>query len=136
MGCCGWTGDSRPGSVAMQEGRLPLAVVEERLAAAEVALDAATGGTPVCRVDADRLRPVKQQEGRAAALAEVRRALRRMEASPDGEPACAAEVGLIRATADEWAARAELATARGPGWLAYLRGGADELDTLARDLTR
>lgn len=136
MGCCGWTGDSRPGSVATQAGRPPLEVVEERLAAAEAALDAATGGTPVCRVGADRLRPVKHQEGRAAALAEVRRALRRLEASPDGEPACDAEVALVRTTADEWAAKAELATARGPGWLAYLRGGADELDTLARDLAR
>lgn len=76
------------------------------------------GGTAACRVDGPRTRPVKHWEGRAAALAEVRRAL------SHGEP----ERGLLPRLTVRWSA--QLTATGGDAWHAYSAGGLEVLGEL------
>jgi len=98
-----------------------LADVERRLGEVGEALNRATGGQALCRLDGSAT-TAKELEGRMAVLLELRRALR---ADP------AADVDGI---ADRWRrdldARQEAGASR--AWVAYLTGGVTELDVLAR----
>jgi hypothetical protein len=92
--------------------------VQRRLDKVMQSLVRAAGGAALCRID---LGSVKNQEGRAAALQEVRRLLRRTPgASP--EPIAA----RWRADLDRHRERGSSAA-----WLEYLSGGVDELGRLA-----
>ncbi|MBU4213346.1 MAG: hypothetical protein L6367_05715 [Cellulomonas sp.] len=87
----------------------------ERTALAE--LTDLLSGAAVCRVPADRAVRAKHLEGRAAALADLRRAL----AEPDAQPAA-----VIDQVDARWS--------RGPGgplWDAYRTGGRQVLAELA-----
>ena len=80
-------------------------------------LDRLLAGTAMCRVDGTH-RGAKHWEGRAAALAQVRRSLRRAQ-DPGGVPA---------AVLAEWSA--QTATTRGPAWQEYTAGGLEALTEL------
>ncbi len=83
-------------------------------------LEAVLGGRAMCRVDGASRRPAKHWEGRAAALAEVRRALRK--ASPD-EPA-----EVIARSQARWTG--QLSGLGGEAWQHYTRGGLSALEEL------
>jgi hypothetical protein len=92
------------------------------LDAVEQRLVAATGDRSLCdlsRVGAPG--SVKELEGRSAALRDALRLVRRGQA-PD-EHAAAEQVVA------EWRRHLPLDERRGPVWLAYRRGGVDELDS-------
>lgn len=83
-------------------------------------LEATLGGVAMCRVDEAAARPAKHWEGRAAALAQVRRALRR--AAPGSE------ADVLRRLRAEWAA--QLDALGGPAWTTYTTGGLQALEEL------
>lgn len=99
-----------------------LADVERRIDEARERLAQATGGAALCRIGADagegRL-AVKRAEGAAAALADLRQALRR-----GADPVEAR--GEVLAT---WEADRDAHRARGsaPEWVAYCEGGVAAL---------
>ncbi len=86
-------------------------------------LDAVLSGRALCRVDGASLRPAKHWEGRAAALAQVRRDLRR-SAPPDREDE------LLERVRTAWTHQA--AATAGDAWLTYTRGGLEALEELTR----
>lgn len=95
--------------------------LERRRDAIEVELLAAAGGASLCTISrsAGSVPGVKYPEGRHAAIAELRRAVRAGE-SPSG--------ALDRLVAD-WSAQLARARQRqmGADWVAYRAGGVDEL---------
>ena len=118
--------DSPPRSAA------PLEIVERHQAAALAALEAATGGAPLCRVDGTR-QTVKASEGAAAALSDVRRALRRDVGEPTGAVAADRAQAVIEAVRSDWQGISGPLAAR-PGSGEYIAGGLDALAGLAADL--
>lgn len=102
-------------------GALPL--VELRLEQVSAALNEATGGAALCRIDGTG-GSAKHLEGRMAALLEVRRILRR---DPDA--------GLA-AVLDPWRSTraAHLARGASAAWLDYDEGGVAEIEWLLRHL--
>jgi hypothetical protein len=95
--------------------------VQRRLGEVGEALNRATGGQALCRLDGAAT-TAKELEGRMAVLLELRRALRR---DPD------ADLGAIdQRWRDDLAART--AAGASQAWVAYLTGGVAELDVLAR----
>jgi hypothetical protein len=114
---------SVPASVPVPPVDEPAWVTRRR--AVEARLMVAAGDRSLCDLSrAGAPGGVKDLEGRMAALAEVDRAVRAGRTPADA-------VGAVTAA---W--RHELAAdeARGPVWLAYRRGGVEELDALAADL--
>lgn len=96
-----------------------------RRGAVEARLLAAAGDRSLCDLSrAGAPGGVKDLEGRLAALAEVGRAVRAGRAP--GE--------VVREVLAAWRAELPRDEARGPVWLAYRRGGTDELEALAADL--
>jgi hypothetical protein len=96
--------------------------VEERLEAAEARLTEVAGDRSLCDLSrAGAPGGVKDLEGRASALRQVRRAMRRGTEHP---MACAERV------LGEWRHELELDRVRGPVWERYRRGGVDELERL------
>ncbi|TFB46743.1 hypothetical protein [Cryobacterium tagatosivorans] len=94
-------------------------------------LAATTGGQSLCSVSRGAPVPAaKYYEGMAAALAEVRRAIRRLSLLPDDDAGSRLVLGDIRA---RWAAEAGAPGRTGPGWAGYLAGGLEALDQLAAD---
>ncbi|MDO8107872.1 hypothetical protein Q6348_11765 [Isoptericola sp. b441] len=93
-------------------------VVAEREAEVRTRLADAVGDGPMCRVDGARARPAKHWEGRAAALAQLRRALRR-----GGDPG--QELADLRA---QWTS--QRAIDRGEAWRVYTDAGLDALTEL------
>lgn len=83
-------------------------------------LDETLAGAALCRVDGGLARPAKYWEGRSAALAQVRRALRRAEAGTEAEL-----LATLRAT---W--RRQLETQRGEAWQTYNSAGLEALAEL------
>lgn len=133
MGCCGWKATDKNPTVPRSRLTLVQDLVGRQRAAAETALAEVTGGESVCRVGPDRLGPVKEAEGRLAAIAELQRALR------DRDRTVASQVASDLAHA--WRDEAARAQTRGETWLAYRQGGADALDAMtvelqARDVAR
>lgn len=100
-----------------------LDVVTRHEDAALAALEAATGGAPLCRIDHTR-QSVKAHEGAASALAEVRRALRK-----GADPV----ESVLEHVRERWAIL-EGPLARRPGSEEYAAGGRAALSALARDL--
>jgi hypothetical protein len=92
-------------------------------------LAASTGGQSLCTLSRGGPVPAtKYYEGRAAALAEVRRAIRRLPDLPNDDGAGQLLVGDIRA---RWNAEASAPGRAGPSWAGYLAGGLDALSELA-----
>lgn len=109
-------------------GSAPLDVVARHEAAALAALEAATGGAPLCRVDGTQ-QTVKASEGAAAALSDVRRALRgRSAVGAEDDPAA-----VIDAVRSQWQGITGPLAAR-PGSDEYISGGLAALASLERDL--
>lgn len=100
-------------------------LVSSHESAALTALNAATGGAPLCRTDGSR-QGVKESEGAAAAVGDVRRALRR---EPDRDP-----LALLEEVAEQWRRLADGALAQRPETREYLAGGATAIDGLRADL--
>ena len=123
MGCCGWQESTREPTVPQAPASV---VVATCLAQAEADLAAATGGRPICRVGQERVAPVKQAEGRAAALAEV---LRRIRRSTEAHQA-------LSDTASAWRDAAERSSRLGPAWQSYNDGGLEALEALKAELER
>lgn len=102
-----------------------LAQVESMLHGARLRLAEATGGAPLCRIGPDpgdgRL-VIKRAEGAAAALADLRDALRR-----GMEPAEA--IAVTSATWQELS-RAHAERRSGPEWTAYADGGSAALSSV------
>lgn len=108
-----------------------LGLVKRHEDAALAALEAATGGAPLCRADGSGPRSVKSSEGAAVALAEVRRALGR---GPSDRSLQEAEAVVAEVHA-RWAATAARRES-GPAWREYISGGLGALDELEADLAR
>lgn len=100
-------------------------IVSSHESAALTALNAATGGAPLCRTDGSR-QGVKESEGAAAAVGDVRRALRR---EPDRDP-----LAVLEEVGQHWRRLAEGALAERPETREYLAGGAGAIDGLRADL--
>ncbi|ADU49212.1 hypothetical protein [Intrasporangium calvum] len=110
----------------------PLEIVERHQAAALAALEATTGGAPLCRVDGTR-QTVKASEGAAAALSDVRRALRREAGEPTGAVAAERAQAVIEEVRSAWQGISGPLAAR-PGSGEYVAGGLDALTALEDDL--
>lgn len=93
--------------------------MQVRLVEAASALNAATGGAALCRIEGSG-GSVKALEGRVAALQEARRALR-------NDPDTDLQVILDRWTAD---LAVRLAQSSSPAWLEYLEAGVAEITAL------
>lgn len=87
-------------------------------------LTAVLSGGAMCRIDGATARQAKYWEGRSAALAELRRALRKAPA-PD-HPA------LLARARETWAGQAT--TMRGERWADYTAGGRAALADLTADV--
>jgi hypothetical protein len=98
-----------------------LADVEQRLGEVGEALNRATGGQALCRLDGAAT-TAKELEGRMAVLMELRRALRR-------DPGAGIEP-VAQRWRDDLAART--AAGASQSWIAYLTGAVAELDVLSR----
>ncbi len=85
-------------------------------------LEATLGGVAMCRVGESAARPAKHWEGRAAALAQVRRALRRAEPG--------SEADVLHQVHAEWTA--QLDALGGPAWTTYTTAGLQALEELTR----
>lgn len=98
---------------------IPATALDERLAGLLDALTSASGGQGLCRVDGNVAR-VKELEGRAAALLEVRRARRR-------DPGTDLQVLL-----DKWVSDRDSRSGRGANtaWQSYFAGAVAELEEL------
>lgn len=107
-----------------------LSVVKRHEEAALAALESATGGAPLCRVDGQGPHSVKSSEGAAVALADVRRALAHGRPEPSRE-AAEAVVADVRS---RWSATAE-SRAESRGWQEYVTGGLEALDALEEELS-
>lgn len=83
-------------------------------------LDAVLGGRAMCRVDGGSRLPAKHWEGRAAALAEVRRALRKAPPAEQSE--------VVARSHARWAG--QLSGPGGEAWQHYTRGGLSALEEL------
>lgn len=83
-------------------------------------LDATLGGVAMCRVGEASARPAKHWEGRAAALAQVRRALRRATPGNDAQ--------VLRQAREEWTSQLE--ALGGPAWTTYTEAGLQALEEL------
>ena len=115
-------------------------------------LAAATGGQSLCSLSrgAGPVPAVKYYEGEAAALAQARRAIRRLP-PPDPDPVAgladaAADVDAadfpaaagsdpvareaLRQLRDRWCAQADSPGRSGASWAGYLSGGTDALERL------
>ncbi|GAA6524346.1 hypothetical protein [Intrasporangium sp. DVR] len=125
---------SPQGGAGNLPGRAPLEVVARHEAAALSALEAATGGAPLCRVDGTR-QTVKASEGAAAALSDVRRALRRAHSVVAEGPALDAAQSVIHEVRTAWAGISGPLAAR-PGSEEYIAGGLEALAALEQDLVR
>ena len=102
-------------------------VVARHRAIAERALEAATCGRPLCRLDdGPGVSRPKYAEGGLAAVTELQRALR---AAPAADPA-AVTTDLLH----QWEAEREASEERGPAWLAYRTGGVAQLREVLSDL--
>ena len=92
-------------------------------------LAASTGGQSLCSLS--RSGPVsatKYYEGMAAALAELRRAIRRLPDLPNDGGGSQGVLDVIRA---RWTAETRVPGRTGPSWAGYLAGGLDALNELA-----
>jgi hypothetical protein len=100
------------------------AALAERVAQLEAdalaQLDSVLGGRAMCRVDGGSRRPAKHWEGRAAALAEVRRSLRRASPAEHSE--------VLARTLARWTG--QLSGLGGEAWQHYTRGGLSALEEL------
>lgn len=102
-------------------------------------LAAATGGQSLCSLSRGPgpVPAVKYYEGEAAALAQARRALRRLPPVPDAvkpegdtPPDDAAAREVLRDLRDRWTAQADGPGRSGVGWAGYLAGGVDAVERL------
>lgn len=94
-------------------------------------LAATTGGQSLCSLSRGAPVPAtKYYEGMAAALAEVRRAIRRLPVLPEDDSGSRLVLAGIRA---RWTAEVGAPGRTGPGWAGYLAGGLDALDQLAAE---
>lgn len=119
-------------------GDRPAAEPTEVLAAASErsarALQEASAGRALCRIDGSGGPTpffVKRAEGDAAALSDVRRALRRAPGTGVGAEVAAAALDVLgrwRADLDRWRRAGS-----GP-WIAYCEGGCDSVEALIADL--
>ena len=100
-----------------------LALVNERLADATASLTTGTGGGPMCRTG-PAITAAKTAEGRAAALMQVRRSLRKGTA--DAPTRVLIEWRRLRQAQGERHDR---------GWQAYWAGGIAELERLTDNST-
>ena len=92
-------------------------------------LAASTGGQSLCSLSRSGPVPAtKYYEGMAAALAEVRRAIRRLPDLPNDDGAAQLVLADIRA---RWIAQTRAPGRTGPSWAGYLAGGLDALNELA-----
>lgn len=97
-------------------------------------LAAATGGQSLCaRTGSGAPVPaVKYHEGAAVALAEARRAMRRLPSRPDGAP-LARDSEIRPAVAEiraRWELESQAAGRTGRSWVGYFAGGLDALGAL------
>lgn len=117
---------------------LSLEAVGVRESEALERLAASTGGQSLCAPTGSSgpVSAVKYHEGAAAALAEARRAIRRLPARfdegclPGGDGVTRLAVHEIRA---RWAAQSHSAGRTGRSWVAYFAGGLDALATLLNE---
>lgn len=112
----------------------PLDVVARHEAAALAALDAATGGAPLCRVDGRRL-TVKAGEGAAAAISDVRRALIRDGGDAEEAASIDRAQSVIDSVRQRWDGITGPLAAR-PGTDEYLSGGREALTSLEAEVHR
>jgi hypothetical protein len=122
----------------MRSETLSLEAVAVRESEALERLDSSTGGQSLC-LSAGSSGPVsavKYHEGAAAALAEARRAIRRLPA-PLGEEFGAGGDGVPRLAVHEirarWAVQSQSAGRTGRSWVAYFAGGLDALAALLHE---
>lgn len=124
---------SSPGSGPLAiRAAAALEIVGRHEAAALAALEAATGGAPLCRVDGTQ-QTVKSSEGAAAALADVRRALRGRSDEAAGAAAVDDAKQVIDEVRERWASLGGALAAR-PGSDEYVAGGRDALAALEAEL--
>ena len=91
-------------------------------------LAASTGGQSLCAHSKGGPVPAaKYYEGMAAALAEARRAIRRLPDVPNDDGAGQRVLAGIRA---RWIAQTRAPGRTGPSWAGYLAGGLDALNEL------
>ena len=107
------------------------ALIRARESEALDRLAASTGGQSLCTLSKGGPVPAtKYYEGKAAALAEVRRAVRRLPGLPNDLN----DVGGIREVIDviraRWTAETRVPGRTGPSWAGYLAGGLDALNEL------
>ena len=106
--------------------------VRARELAALANLGAATGNRSLCALarSGASVPSAKYHEGAAAALAEVRRAVRAI--GDDSHAARQARAAML-AIGARWQARLDTMGGAGPDWAGYLTGGLDALDQLIAD---
>ncbi|MDV3223219.1 hypothetical protein [Intrasporangium sp.] len=119
---------------AQMRGSSVLDVVARHEEAALGALEAATGGAPLCRTDGTP-QTVKGSEGAVAALSDVRRALRLDGRGDGGSDPVAAAQSVIDDVRARWGSIRGPLAAR-PGTDEYVAGGLAALSTLEDDLSR
>jgi hypothetical protein len=95
-------------------------------------LAAATGGQSLCALSRGTgpVPAVKYYEGMAAALAEARRAIRRLQDSP---PQDGATSQVLRDLRDRWLTQSRGPGRTGPSWVGYLAGGVDASERLVAE---
>lgn len=103
-------------------------LLDRRISDAEATLSAAAGSASLCTVSRSGtpMPGVKYPEGAWVALRDVRRTL----AASDGID------GALEIVRERWSAdlAQHIETGSGSGWIAYLTGGVDALDSLAESL--
>lgn len=128
MGCCGWNAVHKTPTVPPgPEPSDARQLVALRRAHAEVALHEATGGAPLCRIDGPGAGLAKHAEGRLAAIAELDRALRDVDADADAHE-------VVGRLIERWRGESERTRGRGGAWEAYHSGGLAEIEAVAQAL--
>lgn len=117
-----------PIAPATTEGGTLLESCRAREQSALALLEAAVGGRPLCSRDPGIGSPptAKEHEGAAAALAEARRAIRRLPAGP-------AQRDAVLEVLARWRGQVDSTGRAGRAWADYLRGGLAALDHLIDD---
>jgi len=127
MGCCGWKASDGEEPADPAPPPLPIEVLDHHRALAESALNAATGGRPLCRISdiTDVSRP-KFAEGGLAAVREFQR-----KRSGEADTDTLTIAGDLLAT---WEIERQASETLGPTWAAYRNGGVARLRAIIADL--